>query len=107
MERIRLTRDEKEVMGHIAANGGKQPAKISPVMFHYSLSTLREKGLADFKSNYGEVIDARLTMKGLAYVEQNPNLKNPVDWKWIITITLTGITAVATTLALFVACSVL
>ena len=105
MERIRLTRDEKAVFLHVHEHGEKKPMSITPVMFIYCLSTLKEKGLVDFKSNYDEVLGARLTIKGRAYIEQNPKLTNPIDWKWVITVLLTAITAFATTLALFISCS--
>ena len=106
MERIKLTRDEKTVLLHVEKNGGKQPRNITPVMFQYSLSTLREKGLVSFRSDYEKVISAGITLKGVAYMERNPKLKNPVDWKGIVTIASVVMTAIATTLALFVACSV-
>ncbi len=102
---IYLTKTEKQVLLHVRDNGKKQPRNISPVMFHYSFSTLKEKGLVGFKTDYDEVISAKLTVKGAAYMEQNPKLKNSIDWKGIITLVMTAITAIATTLALFVACN--
>lgn len=72
-------------------------------MFPYCLSTLREKELIEFKTNYDEVVKAGLTIRG-AYIEQNPKLANPVGWKGIITLALTALTAIATTATLFVAC---
>lgn len=105
MERIYLTKVEKQVFLHVQKNGGELPRNITLVMFHYCLSTLQEKGLVEFKTNYNEVLAAELTVKGSAYKEQNPKLKNPVDWKGIITLIMTSITAIATTLALFVACN--
>lgn len=105
MERIRLTMDEKHVFLHVNEHGEKRPMNITPVMFIYCLSTLKEKGLVDFKSDYDDVVGARLTIKGRAYIDQNPKLTNPIDWKWIITAVLTALTAFATTLALFISCS--
>ena len=105
MERISLSRTEKAVLRHVCANGGVQPMNITPNMFLYTLSTLQEKGLVQFRSDYDEVTGAKLTIKGRAYLEQNPKLTNPIDWKSIITIIATTTTAIATTIALFVACS--
>lgn len=104
MERIRLSREEKKVLRHVVKNGKKQPRDITPTMFHYCLSTLQEKGLVKFRSNYDEIEAAKITVKGAAYLEQNPGLKNPTDWKWIIQTVLIAATAVATMLALFIAC---
>ena len=105
MERIHLTKEEKKVFLHVNEKGEKQPRDITIVMFHYCLSTLKEKGLVDFKANYDEVIKAGLTVKGAAYMEQNPKLRNPFDWMGVITLVMSVITAIATTLALFVACT--
>lgn len=80
MERIKLTKTEKQVLRHVEEYGEKQPRDITPTMFQYCLSTLREKGMVEFKTNYDEVIKARLTIKGVAYIEQNPRLLNPIDW---------------------------
>lgn len=105
MKRIYLTKEEKTVFLHIKDYGNAQPRNLSPVIFHYCLSTLKEKGLIDFSANYDEVRRASLTVKGAAYLEQNPKLINPVDWKGIIILILTSITAISTTLALFIACT--
>lgn len=104
MERIRLSKVEKQVFLHVKEHGEKQPQSITLVMFQYYLSTLREKGLIEFKTNYDEVVKAGLTIKGAAYMEQNPKLANPVGWKGIITLALAAMTAIATTAALFVVC---
>lgn len=106
MERIKLTKEEKQVFLHVAEYEDKQPKCISPATFHYCLATLQEKGLVVFVSNYDKIIKAHLTIKGEAYREQNPLLKNPIDWKSIIILIATIITSIATTLALFVACNV-
>ena len=105
MERIKLNKDEKMVLLHLKEKGGKQPRNLSPLVFFYSLSTLQEKGLVKCRFNYDEVIDAKLSVKGKVYLEQNPKLKNPIDWKTFIIVISTAITAVATTVAIFVRCS--
>lgn len=104
MKRIRLTKDEKHVLLHVRDHGEEQPPTISPAVFRFCLSTLQEKGLLFFRNNYNEVIIAKLTIKGEAYLEQNPKLRNPVDWLEIIKLVFLGLTAVASIVALFVAC---
>lgn len=81
------------------------PRNITTNQYHHALSTLQEKGLIIFKSNYDQIEDAKTTIKGRAYIDSNPKLKNPIDWKWIITTILMAITAIATTFALFIACN--
>lgn len=93
---------EKQVLLHVKERGEEQPRSITLVMFLYCLSTLREKGLVEFKTNCDEVIRAGLTIKGAAYIERNPKLTNPVDWKGIITL---GLMMAAITVALFVICN--
>lgn len=51
------------------------------------------------------IVDVHITDYGISYIEQNPKLSNPVDWKWIVTIIITSLTAVASIIALFVACN--
>lgn len=104
MKRIRLTKDEKYVLLHVRDHGEEQPPTISPAVFHLCLSTLLEKGLVMFRDNYGEVIAAKLTIKGEAYLEQNPKLRNPIYWLEIIKLVFLGLTAAASIVALFVAC---
>ena len=85
--------------------GGKQPRDTSLLVFLHSLSTLQEKQLVVFKANYDEVMSASLTVKGAAYLELNPKLKNPIDWKWIILAVLSAITAFSTAMAVYVSCA--
>ena len=106
MERIHLTKKEKAVLRHVKEHGEKQPRNITPTIYSYCLSTLQEKGMVVFRANYEEVIYAGLTVKGKAYLEQNPKLKNPINWN-IVTAIATVATATATILALFVCCSIL
>lgn len=91
-----MTKTEKAVFYHVREHEEKQPRNISPQMFHYSLATLQEKGLVKFLANYEEILSAELTIKGIAYMEQNPALKNPVDWKGILSLAAAIITAIAT-----------
>lgn len=101
MERIRLAKDEKHVFLHVNEHREKRPMNITPVMFIYCLSTLKEKGLINFKSDYDDVVGVRLTIKGRAYIEQNPKLLNPIDWKWMSVIIVTLMTLIISTINLF------
>ena len=96
MERIKLTKEEKQVFLHVAKYGDKQPKCISPATFHYCLATLQEKGLVKYKSNYNEILETGLTVKGAMYLEQYPRLRNPIDWERIIL----AIASVSLTLAI-------
>ena len=103
MERIKLTKEEKQVFLHVEKYGEEQPKCISPVMFHYYLSTLQEKGMVVFVSNYDKIIKAHLTIKGEAYCEQNPLLKNPIDLERI-TLAIASVSLALAIVALLIVC---
>lgn len=104
--RIYLDSIEKLLLININNGNFSMPRNITTNQYHHALSTLQEKGLIQFKSNYDQIEDAKTTIKGRAYIDSNPKLKNPIDWKWIVTTILMAITAIATTLALFIACNI-
>ncbi len=105
MEKIRLNPHEKEIFRNVCKGDISQPRNLSLNQFHYSLSTLQEKGLIIYKTDYDKITDAKPTIKGSAYLDTYPDLKNPIDWRWVTSIVLYAITAIATTLALFIACN--
>ncbi|MDR1369879.1 MAG: hypothetical protein LBJ72_07110, partial [Dysgonamonadaceae bacterium] len=65
------------------------------------------KGMIEATVNYNEIIDVKTSYIGVAYFAENPTLRNPIDWYRIITTASIIITALATALALFVACRAL
>lgn len=77
MERIHLTKREKQALRDINDDRGIQNIPICV------LHTLQEKGLVSYIANHNEVVDAKLTMYGRYYIEQNPKLKNPTLWGYI------------------------
>ena len=103
MEKIYLNDFEKGLFRNVCKGDISQPRNLSLNQFHYSLSTLQEKGLIIYKTEYDKIIDIKPTIKGLAYLDTYPRLSNPIDWRWITSIVLSAITA--TTLALFIACN--
>ena len=63
--------------------------------------------MVDAIINYNEIVDVKASYIGIAYYAENPTLRNPVDWYRVITAAAIVITAMATALALFVACRAL
>lgn len=53
------------------------------------------------------MVDARITPFGREYLAMNPSLRNPVDWRWVITTAIATVAALASIVALFVSCSLL
>ena len=105
MERVKLSKDEKTVLRMVAAGQGACPSEYPSHTFNASVRSLERNGLV--KGAYdegGSVADTRMTQYGRQYMAENPDLRNPVDWKWIVSITVGLIAAVAAIAALFVAC---
>ena len=104
MKRIRLNSDEKKALRRIALGKGWTPDCMPADNYTDAVISLTEKKLTDSIVNYDTVEDVKLTVKGRAYLNNNPHLYNPIDWKWVVLALFTAMTAIATTVALFIAC---
>ncbi len=85
MERIKLSKNEKKVL-LLVSSGQDCPDSFPAHVFAGCVRTLEIKGL--IKGAYvegGGVEAARLTSYGRTFLAENPKLRNPLDWKWIIT----------------------
>lgn len=105
MERISLTKQEKQVLRLLNACCGC-PDNYPFYIFASCINSLERKGLA--KGMWGEshkLVDARITSMGRTYIALNPNLRNPIDWKWIITTAIALTAAITAIVALFISCS--
>lgn len=102
MERIRLTKREKRVLRTLSRQGFDALSEFDAA----AIRSLDNLGLVqDAYIEGGSVEDARLTNYGKEYIADNPRLRNPVDWKWIISTFLAALAATAGILALIIACS--
>ena len=104
MERLKLTKSEKTVLRMVA--GGVRPKEFPTHIYTSSVMSLERLGLvkAYWKEENGVPVDADLTDHGAMYISENPILRNPVDWKWVVTTIVAAIAAVAGVAALFIAC---
>lgn len=87
MGRIRLTKREKRVLRTLSQQGFDALSEFDAS----AIRSLDNQGLV--RSAYvegGGVEDARLTNYGKEYIADNPKLRNPVNWKAITAIALTG-----------------
>lgn len=105
MEKIRLNKSEKLLLRSISMGRDISKIVLSPDERFVASQRLRALGLIDVTTNYDEIIDIRLTCYGRVYLANNPNLRNPIDWKWIIHTIFTAVVAGATVAALFIGCS--
>lgn len=107
MERIRLSKEEKQVL-RLLRDVACCPDTYPLHIFAACVDSLERKGLAKGAWDSGhKLVDARITAIGNTYLSLNPSLRNPVDWKWVITTVIAIVAAVAGVAALFVACSLL
>ena len=104
MEKIKLTRAEKQVLRELHRGNNNIPNGIDNYTFVDAVLSLVDKRLIKSVVNGDKVIDCKLTAKGYAYICSNPHLHNPVNWSAIAAIA-SIVTAIATTLALCVACN--
>lgn len=52
----------------------------------------------------GEVVEVKLTSLSRQYFAENPNLHNPVDWRWVITTAISLLSAAIGVIAMLVVC---
>lgn len=105
MNLIRLDKNERAVL-RIIREQGNCPSVFPMHKFAACVNSLERKGLVKGAWASGhELVGARLTAQGEEYLMLNPGLRNPIDWKWIITTGIALVAAIAAIVALFVACS--
>lgn len=105
MDRVRLSKSEKEVLRMVATGQHQCPREYPQHTFSTAIRTLKAKGFisAHFREG-GAVIDARITDYGRQYMAEYPHLFNPLDWSMVAAIS-SIVATIISTLALFVACS--
>lgn len=74
--------------------------------YSYDFETLENLGLVQCAWTEGHLIeDVRITSRGRLYIDENPHLRNPVDFLRIAEIIIILISAVAAVLSLFISFS--
>ena len=102
MDKIKLSKSAKQALLNISLDVAYLPRGMDEATFSTAVSELEDHGLVMVAWESGHVVyAAELTDKGTSYLESNPTLRNPVDWKWIITTAIALVAAVAA----LVACS--
>lgn len=102
MDRIKLTKREKHVLRALSSNNANALCEFDIP----AINRLMTLGLVRAAFIEGHRLEAaELTTMGKQYLYDNPHLRNPIDWKFIVTTTLAAIAAAAAVAALFVACS--
>ena len=104
MERIKLTKNEKNVLRMVMTD--TKPSHYPAHLYASAVLSLERLGLV--KAFWAEETDmpvcVTITNYGRAYLAENPSLRNPTNWT-AITAIATSITAVLALIALFIACA--
>ena len=102
MERIKLTKRGKRVLRLLRDDR----FDLLTEMDYPALHELYDSGFARVAYIEGGIPEtAQLTTFAKNYLAENPKLRNPIDWKWIVTTALAAVAAAAAVAALFVACT--
>ena len=105
MERIKLSKKEKALLRNIASGVSYPPDNMSIEVISCTASFLERRGLIVVVWASGhEFVSARLTKYGIAYLQENPKLNNPINWYQIITTIIQVGILIATTAAIFTGC---
>lgn len=106
MERIKLTNDEKIVFRIVADLAGVRPCTYPEHIFNLCVRSLCRKGLvrASFLTD-GSVWTVSLTEEGRLYRCENPQLRNPIDWKLISGVVIPLLALAVSIVALFMCCT--
>ena len=105
MRRIKLNKSEKTVLRMVADGQGVCPAEYPLHAFNAAVRSLDDKRFV--RGAYeegGGATDVMLTPQGHLYMAENPKLRNPVDWSVIATL-IAAVSAIASIVALLMACS--
>lgn len=105
MERIRLSKEEKKVLRKLKRGSSEIPDDMDNYTFVDAVVSLREKSLVKAITEYEtDVIDLRLSGRGYAYLRDNPQLLNPINWTKVAAIGAI-VAAIASVAALFISCT--
>lgn len=106
MHKIALSKEAKLVLRLLDKEIRQCPANMPQYTFTRGALELRRKGLAyAHQEAGGEVVVARINDEGRAYLVNNPSLRNPIDWRWIISLAVGIATLLISLASLFVACA--
>lgn len=108
MERIKLTKTEKQVLRMVLAGQEVCPAEYPAHLFNAAVRALEGYGLVrGAYTEDGGVEAAKATQYARQYIAENPLLRAPLDLKLAISTGIAVISAAAAIVALFAACRII
>lgn len=107
MERVQLSKQAKTVLKSLRGGVVSCPESMIQSDFNSGAKELQSHGFAVCHAEENRNVEVvRLTDKGKLYLEDNPAIHNPVDWKWVVTTAIAVVAAIAAVAALFVSCAI-
>lgn len=85
MEKIRLSKDERQILRMLAKGIRAVPSDMPYEKYIMALISLRGKGMVQYTPlTTGRPWNIAITEKGRAYLYEKPSLRNYVDWGMIL-----------------------
>lgn len=108
MNKIWLSKTEKKVLLLLLNHGVEALDTIPRTHVRMALHSLEQMSFVWVAwIEGGEYIDVILTRNGKDYLIENPKLRNPIDWRWVISIAIAVATLGVSIIALLTACQAL
>ncbi len=108
VQRISLSRNEKRLLCNRQAGVDYYPDGMSLEAVLHAALMLERHGLLRVLWVEGHtVVDCRLTNFGKAYMLANPHLRNPIDWRWVVTTAISIAALLVAIATLLTACRIL
>lgn len=106
MKEPTLSKNEKKVLLLLNKHGGDALDTMPRSVVRRALRSLESQALVQVAWIEGGDYEAvRLTRDGKDYLIENPKLRNPINWKWVIGILISAATLIATIVLGCIACS--
>lgn len=106
MQRIKLNKTEKKCMNLLNKHGAEALDTLPRSQSRRALRSLEEKNLVRVAWIEGEDYEGvRMTRNGKDYLIENPKLRNPIDWKWLIGTAIGVATLIVAIATFFIACT--
>lgn len=107
MQRVKLTRNERMVLRLLNA-GLDCPPSFPQHKYIAGCIGLEKIGFAQCMWATGhELVAADITTEGETYLALNPQLRNPINWKWLIGTALAAASLAISIIAFLIACKAL
>lgn len=104
MDKVKLTKREKYVLRTLNGKGDTALSEFDVP----AIDRLVTLGLVRAAYTEGHRLEAAtLTTMWKQYLYDNPRLRSPIDWRWVVTTFIAAIAAGAAVAALFIACTII